>query len=376
MSFRKPDYDGLRRNGQYHWYVGSSYYALLGLVPDISIKEICLDPDAMIELYRKGLPLFEDIFGARVRPMPLATPGISYAHINGLGIELVFPDGGEVNYERPEWSLDEVIAVLREKIDYSREGMIPFYLDYQEKLKRVFKRDDVGLSLGYEGPLTTAYELRDMNVFTDVYDDPEKFKLFLDLIVESVADFAEFRRKVEGHPRVDPSGCSLCDDVASMFHPDMWPEFVLPYFHRFFEALTTGERSAHIEDLAPEHLPYLEEVGLVSYDPSISPKLNPRLITEYCRVPFGWRLGCFHYATMTEKDVRDWVFQATADGAAYVFTLLAQTMMNGETIPKVFAFMDAAEEAEKMMESGVSRKDLRKEVSVKGRVRFFDSWPD
>ncbi|MDP6749196.1 MAG: hypothetical protein QGH37_19655 [Candidatus Poribacteria bacterium] len=41
--------------------------------------------------------------------------------------------------------------------------------------------------------------------------------------------------------------------------------------------MTTGPRSAHIEDLHAEHLPFLEEIGLIDFDPGISHKLNPPL---------------------------------------------------------------------------------------------------
>ena len=42
------------------------------------------------------------------------------------------------------------------------------------------------IGLGYEGPMTSAYELRDLDVFTDIYDAPEKFKRFMDLLTESI----------------------------------------------------------------------------------------------------------------------------------------------------------------------------------------------
>ena len=39
---------------------------------------------------------------------------------------------------------------------------------------------DGGFAYSCEGPLTTAYELRGTEVFTDAYDDPEGLKRFLD----------------------------------------------------------------------------------------------------------------------------------------------------------------------------------------------------
>ncbi len=73
-------------------------------------------PQAGIELYRKGRPLVREMFGP-VPDLPApSTPSISYGHINALGIELVFPEGGEVNYERNDMSLTELTQLLRKDI--------------------------------------------------------------------------------------------------------------------------------------------------------------------------------------------------------------------------------------------------------------------
>lgn len=64
------------------------------------------------------------------------------------------------------------------------------------------------------------------------------------------------------------------NDVGSMLSSAIWPEFVLPYYERFFQGLTTGKRAAHIEDLRPEHLHLLEHMGLSDFDPGISHKIK------------------------------------------------------------------------------------------------------
>ena len=168
----------------------------------------------------------------------------------------------------------------------------------------------------------------------------------------------------------------MCDDLASMVPPRLFGELVIPYWELFYQARTTGRRSAHVEDLRPAQLPFLEEIGLSSFDPSISPKLNPRLIVENCRVPFGWRLGSFHYLTMTCQDVRDWVFQAVADGASSVFTHVEALMCRDENVPKITAFIEAAGRAKEMFGNGASRTEVGALVSAEGRRRFWDHWPE
>ena len=97
---------------------------------------------------------------------------------------------------------------------------------------------------------------------------------------------------------------------------------------------------------------------------------------DRCRVPFGWRLGGFHYENLDCTAVRDWVFKAVADGASVVFTHIDGTMCEPHNVPKVHAFIDAAKEAERMIADGTSREAVGRLVSEPGRKRFWDHWPE
>ena len=75
-----------------------------------------------------------------------------------------------------------------------------------------------------------------------------------------------------------------------------------------------------------EQLPYLEKMSIVDYDPGVSPKLNPKIIQAGTKVPFGWRLCGFDYCSMSCHEVEDFVYQALAGGASYVFTYIEAVM--------------------------------------------------
>ena len=166
----------------------------------------------------------------------------------------------------------------------------------------------------------------------------------------------------------------MADDIAAMVPPYLWPELVLPFWEQYYAGRTTGWRSAHVEDLRPPQLRFLEDIGLYRFDPSISPKLNPKTIAAECRVPFGWRLGSFHYAGLSEADVRDFVFQAAADGASWIFSYLASDMCDDVTAKKVQVFIRAGKEVKQMIDRGASREDVGMLVSTTGRRRFWDAW--
>lgn len=371
----KPNYETLRAETKFHWHVGSDYSALLELT-NIPIREFNLNPSAGIHLYRKGRPMLREMFGEQVELPGIATPHISYGHVNGLGSKLIFPEGGEVAHEHIYSSLEEGIEALKKPVGFVTAGMAPFYIDYRQKLQQAFPDENVGFSYGLEGPITTAYELRGDGIFYDLMDEPELIKEFLGLVTDSIIEFHRFRCVLDNCAEINPDGAGMCDDISSMVPPRLFSEFVLPHWEQYYNGKTTGKRHAHVEDLRPDQLIYLEEIGLFGYDPSISPKINPKIIREKCRVPFGWRLGSFHYPALSCDDVRDFVFKAVADGASSVFTSIEGTMCNEESIRKVHAFIGAAKEAEKMLNEGATREQVGQCVSEAGKKKFWDHWPE
>ncbi len=340
------------------------------------IREFNLDPAMGIEVYRQGLPRFREMFGPDVSPPAISTPAISYGHISALGAELVFPQGGEVSFITPCGSLEEGIDLLKRPIDFAATGMAPFYLEYQHRLQQAYPDEHVLFSFGHEGHVTTAYTLLGMNLFLYCYDQPDLLAEFLRLETQSIIDYARWRRVLDGQTPVTSEVGGLADDIASMLAPEIWPRFVLPYWEQYFRGITTGKWVAHVEDLRPAQLPLLEDAGLAHYDPSISSKISPRAIAKRCRVPFSWRLGSFHYPTMNCQDVRDFVFQAAADGATCIFTLIEGNMCNEQALPKVCAFVESARQVERMLKDGATRSDIGTCVSDSGRKKFWDHWPE
>lgn len=371
----RPDYETARRDAGFRWNVGSSQAALRA-VTGIPIREFNLNPDACIEAYRRGQPILDEMFGPDVAPVAPATPHVSYGHVNGLGSELIFPEGGEVAHTHIYSSLEEGIEALRRPVDFATAGMAPFFIDYLHRMEKAFPGEKVGFTYGLEGPITTAWELRGHDFFTDIFDQPEATREFLDLVVRSIVDFHRFRCTVTGAQPVSPTGGGMCDDVASNVPPRLFPELVIPAWDAFYRGMTTGRRSAHVEDLRAAQLPFLEDIGLSYFDPSISHRLNPPIIRDACRVPFGWRLGAFHYLDLTVDEVRDFVFKAVADGACAVFTYVEGLLVQEPQRSKVFAFIEAAKQVEKALGEGATPADIAGFVSDEGKAKFWEHWPE
>ncbi len=369
----RPDYDTARDETGFTYSCGGTQGALRQLT-QTPIRDFNLDPAACIDAYERGRPMLREMFGEDVGPPGIATPAVSYGHVNCLGSELLFPEGGEVAHTHIYDSLEEGIKALKKPVDWASEGMAPFFLEFRETLREAFPGENVGLSFGDEGPLTTAYELRGDEFFVDMLDDTPLAQEFLEVMVDNVLDFHRWQCDLDGRAHVNPNGGGICDDLASFVPPRLFGELVVPYWDQHYRGITTGSRSVHAEDLRAEQLPFLEDVGIFRFDPSISEKLNPQIIRDNCRVPFYWRLGCFHYTEMSCQEVEDFVYQSAADGACGVLTYVAESMCTSDGVEKVHAYLRAAKETKQLIEAGCSREEIGERVSAEGKEKLWEAW--
>lgn len=343
-----------RETRAFTWAVhcGMPAYAALAGVP---FHRLFLEAEAIIEAYTRGYPLARDLFGPDAAFGGPTWPGISYGHANTLGARLVFPERSEVAHVPVYDSLAEGIRALEGEVDFAARGMFPFYLDLWEQLKAAFPDLAIPFHFTAEGPLTTGWILRGHDFFVELLEEPAAVRDYLRLVTESIIAYNRLIRRVNGWPEMEPAGSALADDIAAMVPPTRWPDLVLPFLECYFAGLTTGERHAHIEDLTPPHLPFLDALRLDLYDPSVSEKLTPDGIRDGCSVPFLWRLNTTHYPGLTPAGVEEWVVAAAAAGAAGVFTHPDATP---EAAEKARAFARAARCVAALLQAGYPRGEL------------------
>lgn len=345
----------------FKWSVSGGIEAL-SVLAGIRFDRMFSDLDAIVSAYRDGGKIAHEWFGPDVSFGGPRWAGISYGHVNCLGSRLVFPEDSEVAHTPIYDSLSDGIRALRRGVDFTRAGLFPFYLELWEKLKSIFPEQSIGFSgFGAEGPLTTAWLLRGHDFFMDIYDDPVRAKEYLMLITDSIVKYQKLLARINNQPELNPSGTGVADDGAAMIPPSLWPEFVLPFLDHYFTALTSGARSAHIEDLHADHLPYLDVLRLSGYDPSVSKKLSPSLILARCHVPFAWRFNEVEGASYSPAQTRRWVFDAAAQRAPAICTGIWRNNCTERGRANVFAFTDAARTAQQLLAKGHPRDRLLEE---------------
>ena len=349
-----------REDVPFRWRAQAGIEAMV-TIAGIPADRLFLEADAVVDAYTRGRPMLRELFGPDLAIGGPHMSYISYGHINCLGARLVFPENSEVAQEPLYDSLAEGVAALRARqdMDFTKQGMFPYFLDLWETLKRAFPDEPIPFT-GFKpgGPLTDAWALRGHGFFTDLYDDPPLMKEFLRLVTAGVVRFRRLLARLDGRPEFSEHGDYQADDVAAMLAPALWPEFVMPFQEQYFTGLTSGGRSAHIEGLTVDHLHLLDELGLDFFDPSVSPKLTPALIRDGCRVPFLWRLTDMDHNDLTPLETERWVFAAAADGATEVSTFVWRNTCTPEKAEKVRAFIGAAKRIKALLAGGVARESL------------------
>ncbi|HOJ09943.1 MAG TPA: uroporphyrinogen decarboxylase family protein [Clostridiales bacterium] len=322
------------------------YHDVIVFLAGITMREFFKDKAKCAQAWHAGLKKIYEYFGDILPLRAVSGPPISYGHIICLGSPVTYPENSEPNVKPVLSSIDEGIELLEAKkdIDYSEQPLFKHYYEMCNYLKDQFPDQNVHFSgMGAQGPLTSAVLIRGQDFIYDVYDEPEKAKRFLALLTDSIVGFHHFTNKVNGMPAINPRSAGLADDFASLISPDMWPEFVVPYWNQYFEGLTTGTRTLHCENLAPAHLKYLKDIHLSHFQPSVSDLLTIENVKANTSIPFDWLLYAYNITEMSDKEIEQWVDRTVEAGITIIRTQFGQYTCQADKLDRIKAFYKAFE---------------------------------
>ncbi|MBI4025652.1 MAG: hypothetical protein HY360_11780 [Verrucomicrobia bacterium] len=317
----------------------SAYGALAG----VRFDRLFHEPDAIWEAYTVGQPRARELFGPDVGYAGPNFEQISYGHINCLGCELTFVRDSEPMFTPLYGSLAEGIQALHKPVDWARAGLMPSYLNLWTQLRGKFPGHAIEFwGFRSQGPITTAWALRGHDFFLDLHDDPPLCMEFLRLVTDSIVSFRQFLLRVNGLGA--PNGAFVTDDIAAMIRPELWGEVVVPILDRFYWLQTSGERGAHIENLIPDHIPFLDTLRLDHFDPSVSPRITPADLRDHCFVPFEWLLNPMQTRDFSKQQIRDYLMDAAAHEASTLRCHVARDTILDNSIENVHFFITVAKE--------------------------------
>jgi len=311
---------------------------LLAEVGRLPLDVLHRDVDAICRCYECIVSVAERL---GVEPPCPRLAGFSYNHVSTLGAPIVFVAGSEPNV-KPILHHPEDIDRLEEPGDYLASGVVPERLATLHVLRE--RRPDAACSIGhqYEGPVTTAMLLMGEEFVLLPWTDPERAHRLLGFCVESAVNYTRVLRAHLGEPPDEPRPIGIPDDFAGLFAPELFAEFVAPYWDRLYAALGATERHLHSELLRVEHLPFLEELGIATFDPSADQYVTPALLREHCPVPFTGRIQSWHIADNSPEQLQ----AMYRDIASYEPVNISFYMTALREEPKIAALLDVARELE------------------------------
>lgn len=312
----------------------------------ITMKEFFWDKEKCAKAWRVGAEKLAEYFGDMLPLRSVAGPPISYGHLICLGAPVTYPENTEPNIKPFIKSVEEGIELLNrmKDIDYTQQPLFKHYVELCDYLQEQFPEQNIPFSgMGSQGPLTSVILARGQDFIFDVYDYPEKAKEFLRLMTDSIVEFRRFTNRVNGVPEVSSHVAGLADDFASLISPDMWPDFVVPYWDQYFEGLTTGKRYVHCENLSPAHLKHLKSAGVTSYQPSVSDLLTIENIKANTDIPFDWLLYAYRITQMSDQEIQDWVDHTVEAGITLIRTQFGQFTCEAGKLDRIKAFYKAFE---------------------------------
>jgi uroporphyrinogen-III decarboxylase len=298
-----------------------------------------------LEVYVRTERVYRDRFAAATGyrpPVSWSVPVPAYEGVAALGGELRFP----ADHQPMIANLGRVVRTPGE-VDALSAPEPWMCARFRENIRRMQALRDmvaerpIGLSAGQEGPVTTAVLLRGMDFFTDCVTDPVHAHRLLAVCTDTYIAFARTTRDVTGGRPYGTVG--IADDHAGNLSPEMWPEFVLPYYERIYKELQATRRTMHTELVRPQHLPLLATLQLDHVNFGENQYLSVRDVVQALDVPFDWHIKTVSEMQQgTPEQIQSTYRRAVADGAP----AMACELTVDTPVENIRAFLEVARQLE------------------------------
>jgi len=295
----------------------------------ISLKSTHFDVDAILKAYDGIKPLADELGVDAPKPR---LAGFGYPHVVSLGAPVDFPEDGEPNVF-PLIKTPEEIDNLKEPENYLAAPLIQTRLKIAAELGKR-RKDALSQFIGHglEGPVTTAVLLMGHDFLTLPYDDPKRAHRLLNFCTESALHYVEaLHRHFNGNAPVEPAPHGIPDDFAGMLPPEIFGEFVVPYWNRIYEGLKSTERHLHSELLREGHLPFLRDLNIKYYDPSADQYVTPELLGKKCPCRFMSRIQSWDLRDLTAEQLEN-MYRKIAKCNPYVIAFYMDDMDRREKV--------------------------------------------
>ena len=306
----------------------------------VMLGDYYADPEIMLKAQLKAREIFRELYGIS---SGVGVHMTTYLNASTWGLEVVFPEDNVPMVKGQIITDIRQVDSLKPPNDLTKAGLMPKYILFREYMKRELKWEEkprVGGS-GTQGPFTTAVLLRGDELFTDLYEHPKRVHRLLFLITENSINLMQTLARISNITSIESVG--MTDDFSGLLSPAQYREFVFPYNKLIYEKFGKRSRSLHSELLRREHLKFLPELGITSFDPGNDQYLTIEDIKAEISIPFSWNIKPFSDLLLsTPESIRNVYKEAVDKSAPMIMTELCYGIPHAN----VAAFVAVAREYE------------------------------
>lgn len=298
---------------------------LITEVGHVGMDQLHSDVDAIFHAYESVKPL-----AARLgvpAPMP-CLGGFGYTSIAALGAEIEFGDNAEPK-PLPLIQHPEEIDTLIEPQDYLAAPFIRNRLRLNEEIRKRSPQSPQHIGHFVQGPITMAVMIMGPGFFMLPYDDPQRAHRLLKFTTRCALGFNKAITDCFGVEQ-QPGPRGMPDDFAGMFSPELFTEYVAPYWEELYTARQATQRSLHSELLRKEHLPFLKQLKIDFYDCGVDQYLTPVLLEKECPCAYQCVIQSWHIRDLSAAALEKMYLEITTHHPAMITFSMEELKAEGK----------------------------------------------
>jgi hypothetical protein len=305
--------------------------SLIAEVGGITLNDLHFNPQAIIKACEAMKVLARQL---KVKSPVPHLAGFCYPHIASLGVNIEFPENSEPKPDLLLSSVDEIDR-LKEPEDYLAVPLIRKKLSALALLRKLYPEAPLSIGHLFEGPVTTAVLILGKDFLTLPYDSPQKAHKLLEFSTTSALNYAKC---ITDYLGISLRRDGIPDDFAGMFPPAVFKEFVVPYWEKMYTGIYAEKRFLHSELLRVEHLFFLKELNIKTFDPSADQYVTPELLSKHCPCDFQHRIKSWEIKNLSSDRLEELYVRLTE----YKPCVISFSMDNLETKPKIKTLLNVA----------------------------------
>jgi uroporphyrinogen-III decarboxylase len=299
--------------------------------------------EPMYRAQTEGARMINSIYGLELVSTAPRVACPAYLQAAAFGSELVIPEDHPPMLRETGAPAVEDVFKLKLPESYLETPEVIKYRKIKEEMEKLHG-ESVTMSAGLEGPVTTAKLIRGQDFFLDLYEAPEAAQYLLTISGDSHILFKQEIAQYNGKSYGDSTG--IADDFAGLLSPDMYEKVAQPQYRKIYRALGKKYRTLHSELLRPDHLKFLPELKLDSFDPGQDQYLDLKDLTEHLvpeEISFWYNVKTSAARDGSPEEIGRHIREAVSGGAELIMIELTPGIPRENVRAMIRAFQELQE---------------------------------